>query len=718
MTAWIEALAALPFVVIVLGKITLLLVVAWSGHAALARCNPRWRVLLWRSVMLGLILLPMSELLVPKWEIAISQAVEPVPVALEAADQPETTPPYQPLPMPVPDLDSAILENAVVVAPVASFDPLVWVTANWEICLAAVWGMVTLLLAVRRIAGAIFVLKIITQASDAPPVTCRLIEQLANQLIGPNCSVEVKIVPEECSPYLAGIFRPVVVFPLRMTEPDRREDLRAAAAHELAHLHSRDHLWSQLAGWIAVPLWFHPLVWKFASAHSAACEEVADAEAAGHSGGCQSYSRILARIALLHFERVPHRQTVPIVRDSEIMLRLRRLDAGLTADRLGPRWVASMSAMSIALCMCLGSVQPVVGENATDKDLKTTKAAEPKSPVGRIGRMRTLHLGKQRVDAIAFDPSGKYLVTAGWDSSNPENLEGWKKGIQKGRVRLWEVKSGKEVGEFEGDYGAVFEVAFSPDGKTLATAGRMAGKPRIGSVKLWDVQTRKLKKTLLGHFNWVLSVAFSPDGRTLASSGFERNAKIWDVDSGTLIHTLPKQDATIRAIRFSPDGRLLALGCSNGAVKLCDTNTWEIVATLDGSPPPENELNFYYQRDVVFSPDGRLIATGGELTHQGESTSPNPGLLRIWDVQTRQRLNSIETKEPVSGVAFSPDGAALASCGLGNFEIWDTKSGNAIFSESPAPGSSSESVAFSLKHGIIANADGIHTVRIMKLIEE
>ena len=198
------------------------------------------------------------------------------------------------------------------------------------------------------------------------------------------------------------------------------------------------------------------------------------------------------------------------------------------------------------------------------------------------------------------------------------------------------------IAALTGHTDAVGSVAFSPDGKTVASGGA------DGTLRLWDVATRRQIGTPLtgtGYTNVVSSVAFSPDGKMLASSGDNGTLRLWDVATRRQIgDPLSETGYTnvVSSVGFSPDGKMLVSGGDDGKLWL-----WDVATHRQISTPLTGTGYINVVSSVAFSPDGKMLVSAGE-----------DGTVRRWDVTTRRQIGTPLTGHAgaVRSVAFSPDG--------------------------------------------------------------
>src|SRR5262249_27874007 len=200
----------------------------------------------------------------------------------------------------------------------------------------------------------------------------------------------------------------------------------------------------------------------------------------------------------------------------------------------------------------------------------------------------------------------------------------------------------------------------SPDGKLLASgSGKWAEPKEPGELKVWDLDRGAERFNLEGHKSVVTGVAFSPDGKTLASCGRDGLVKLWDPMAGKERATLAGHKAMVRHLAFRKDGKMLATASFDGTIRLWDPQSAREVGVL-ASP------NAVYH-SVSFSPDGDTLAAAWNPRGKPEQplwTGTGPGQVVLWDVPARKekaRFRGLTGK--LLSVAFSPDGRLLATGG-------------------------------------------------------
>jgi WD40 repeat protein len=260
---------------------------------------------------------------------------------------------------------------------------------------------------------------------------------------------------------------------------------------------------------------------------------------------------------------------------------------------------------------------------------------------------------KRAIVSVAWSPDGRYLA-----SGNPFEP-----------IHLWDTHTGKVVRCLDQQQ-AGMALKFSADGKLLAS-GCMDGKVRI-----WDVATGNEQPLLAGYRGWVNCLAFAPDGKTLALAGADSQViHRWDVATANPHRSAHGHHGQIYTLDFAPGGAILATGGgdwhdTDQVIYLWESATGNFVRRLEG-----HTGKVYCVR---FSPDGKKLVSGSE----------REDIFRIWDAATGKELSRFEHKTSeegpslearVSALAWSPDGSRVISAhDQGTLLLWDVPSGKQI----------------------------------------
>ncbi len=257
----------------------------------------------------------------------------------------------------------------------------------------------------------------------------------------------------------------------------------------------------------------------------------------------------------------------------------------------------------------------------------------------KFGAIKTIKAHFNTIRGVAIASDGKTLATASYDET----------------IKLWHLKTGKELQMLTGHSRDVECLAISPNAKILASGSD------DNRIKLWNVQAGKELHTLAGHSGWVRCLAITPDGKTLISGSDDKTIAFWNLKTGDKIQEMKGHGSGVYAVAIAADGKTLASGSNDSTIKLWNLETGKETATLSGHADSVWSL--------AISPDGKkLVSSSGDNT------------IKVWQLSSGEELYTIEGRgQKVLSVVISPDGERFVSANNdGSIEVWQLEGGEKL----------------------------------------
>lgn len=262
----------------------------------------------------------------------------------------------------------------------------------------------------------------------------------------------------------------------------------------------------------------------------------------------------------------------------------------------------------------------------------------------------------QVIYGLALDADGTHMATGDAD----------------GIVKIWDVRTRQLLRTLEKDIYGINALAFSPSGKTLLSAGKAGW-----SIKLFDAATGQRIREFKGHSGEVRCVAFSPDGRLVASGGSDSHIMLWDAATGSRLFDLDGSGQDLRTLAFTPDGKRLLTGGFDQQLQLWDVETGKLVRNLTGPSSlrylksmiglgPERHEDVFLS--IAVTPDGKWALTGswGQVRN-----------VKLWNLSTGKLERTFEGQsQDVMSVGFTTDGSEIFAAGeYGELVVWNAATG-------------------------------------------
>jgi tricorn protease-like protein len=271
----------------------------------------------------------------------------------------------------------------------------------------------------------------------------------------------------------------------------------------------------------------------------------------------------------------------------------------------------------------------------------------------------------ERVYDVAYSPDGKWLATASGDP-----------GVY-GVAKLWLAEpggGGKPVRDLAETQDVVFAVAFSPDSKRIATAGADR------TIRVLEVETGKLLAQIEDHADWIFGIAFSPDGKRLASASRDKTSKVFDLEKKESLVTFPAHAQPVYTVSFAPDGKSIATGGEDNRIRLWNP---------DNEGKPIREIGSFGGTvfKLRYSPDGKnLLACSADKS------------VHVFDAKGSSVRKLQGHNDWIYALAISRDGKTVASGSWdGEVKLWNLADGKLLRTIIAAPGYKSAGVQAAAK---------------------
>jgi WD40 repeat protein len=358
------------------------------------------------------------------------------------------------------------------------------------------------------------------------------------------------------------------------------------------------------------------------------------AKAAGLAGAALVTAAILAVVLVVHLSHAATDLRHEQQKTQAELAKAQRLSASLALDR--GLSLCDEGEVGRGILWLAHSLEIATEANAQDLDrtIRTNLAGWRR----QIPPLRVSLPHPANVDAVAFSPDGRTVLTGSWD----------------GTARFWDATTGASTAFLLHHPHPVVAVAFCPqDGKTVLTGSTDS------IARLWDATTGTEIRQFKGHEDEVRAVAFSRDGRTALTGSKDKTARLWDVATG-VCGLRCQHEGEVFAAAFRPDGKTFVTCDSGGTPRLWDTATGKEIRQFKGHEGPVCAC--------AVSSDGNTLLTGS-----ADMTA------RLWDVNTGEGRRRLQHEGEVFAAAFSPDGKTFVTGASDRtVRVWDTATGKPL----------------------------------------